>query len=63
MGHWQEKYESIEVGTMEVDGEVIKVYGMVAKKDRWIPNMIRDPLTNSMVYDLTDKEPSTVLDT
>jgi hypothetical protein len=59
MGYWQEKYESIEVGTMEVDGEVIKVYGMVAKKDRWIPNMIPDPiLKGQFIYDKNDKEPA-----
>jgi hypothetical protein len=58
MGYWQEKYESIEVGTTEVDGKVIKVYGMIAKKDRWVPNMVLDPLANSHVYDKNDMVPT-----
>lgn len=58
MGHWQQKYETIEVGTTEVDGQIIKVYGMIAKKDRWVPDMVLDPLTNSHVYDKNDMVPT-----
>lgn len=58
MGYWQEKYESIPVGNTEIDGEVITVYAMVGKKDRWIPRMIPDPiLEGQYVYDPADKEP------
>jgi hypothetical protein len=58
MGYWQEKYESIQIGTQEVDGQAIKVYRMVAKKGRWIPRMIPDPiLKGQFIYDLADKEP------
>jgi hypothetical protein len=58
MGHWQERYESVPVGNTEVDGEIITVYSMVGKKDRWIPRMIPDPILEGLyVYDPADTEP------
>lgn len=58
MGYWQERYESIPSGHMEVDGETITIYAIVTKRDRWIPRMIPHPiLKGQFIYDLADKEP------
>jgi hypothetical protein len=60
MGYWQYKYESIEVGVVRINGEDARAYKMVEKKDRWIPNMMPDPILGTKggwVWDPTDKEP------